>query len=287
MRPELPPVIILGAARSGTRLLREAFAASGELAVVPHDVNFIWRTGNEHCSHDALDPAWCSPRIAAVIRRDLRRAARPAATAGGGRLLEKTVSNALRVDFVTRVFPDATLVHLVRDGRAVVASSRRQWLGESDTGRPLAKLRAVPWRNLRYFAWSARNRLWGSAARDGRIAIWGVRYPGIETDLRHSSVAEVCARQWVASVQGVRTSAAFSGGAGMVELRYEDMVAEPDSLAAVARRIGLADPQAVATRLRELRRAGPARDWREGMTDAEWAGASRIIEPLRSELGYR
>jgi hypothetical protein len=88
-------------------------------------------------------------------------------------------------------------------------------------------------------------------------------------------------------VQGVRTSAAFSGGAGMVELRYEDMVAEPDSLAAVARRIGLADPQAVATRLRELRRAGPARDWREGMTDAEWAGASRIIEPLRSELGYR
>ncbi len=47
-------VIVIGAARSGTKVLREMLAASPNVAAVSFDVNFIWRTGNEGEANDVL-----------------------------------------------------------------------------------------------------------------------------------------------------------------------------------------------------------------------------------------
>ena len=40
-------VIIIGAARSGTKYLRDVLATAPNAARVPYDINYIWRYGSE------------------------------------------------------------------------------------------------------------------------------------------------------------------------------------------------------------------------------------------------
>ena len=47
-------VIIIGAARSGTKYLRDVLATAPNAARVPYDINYIWRYGSESHPDDAL-----------------------------------------------------------------------------------------------------------------------------------------------------------------------------------------------------------------------------------------
>lgn len=281
------PIVILGAARSGTRFLRDTVAASAEVAAIPYDVNFIWRTGNEACRHDALVGEQCTPAIAAAIRRQLDRAAGQQAGNAGRRLLEKTVSNTVRLEFVARVFPDADYVHLIRDGRQVVASALGQWRGRGTGPGQAAKLWMLFPRHYRYALWVAMNRLRGAATREGRLPIWGVRYEAIHDDLGRLSLAEVCARQWVESVASVRRGAARLPSLRIREIRYESLLDSASSLGALLDWLALAERGAIMARHHALVRPAGLAAWDAGLEAAEAAAVSRIIGPLQDELGYR
>src|SRR5688572_31535031 len=86
-----PPVIILGAARSGTKLLRALVAATRCYVEVPFDVNYIWRYGNESCSHDALNPEHLTERTKRFVRERIGRCA--GLPNSSMAFVEKTVSN--------------------------------------------------------------------------------------------------------------------------------------------------------------------------------------------------
>ena len=108
----LRPIIVIGAARSGTKFLRDLIGSSESCRVVPYDVNYIWRYKNEKRPHDALAAKDCTDAIAKHIRMRLLAVA----LQGDGRrdkpsfIVEKTVSNCLRIPFVEQVFPDAVYV---------------------------------------------------------------------------------------------------------------------------------------------------------------------------------
>jgi hypothetical protein len=51
---------------------------------------------------------------------------------GKPRFCEKTPANEMRLPFVLEVFPDAKLIHVVRDGRQVAVSARRKFCGNVD-----------------------------------------------------------------------------------------------------------------------------------------------------------
>ena len=114
------PVIIIGAARSGTKFLRDLFAASDEVACIPYDVNYIWRDSNADHPDDELHVDSLSNDIRLRIERNLRVLSN---FQDGQIMVEKTVSNTLRVPFVAAVFPHAHFVHIVRDGCAVTELS--------------------------------------------------------------------------------------------------------------------------------------------------------------------
>ena len=183
MSPSQPgkPIVILGAARSGTKFLRDTLNASRRVAATPYDLNYVWRTGNESYPTDALPPDLCDDRIREKIGRALMSAAglRPG---DERRLVEKTVSNTLRVGFVARVLPGADFVHIVRNGRDVTASSLTRWLKPLDLRYLAAKARSFPLSNYRYAFWFLGNLLRPRRQSRGR-AVWGVRYPGIDADV--------------------------------------------------------------------------------------------------------
>jgi hypothetical protein len=277
------PVIVLGAARSGTKVLRDTLGAAPTLAVVPYDVNYIWRTGNEGCRHDALTPDMCSDRVSRSIIAGLERAA--GVSAGDGRrLVEKTVSNTLRLEFVAKVFPDADFVHLVRDGHDVVASSLRQWTAPIDWRHVATKARGFPLGNLRYAFWFVHDRL--RATRTRTAATWGVRYEGIDRDLGRLGTAQICARQWVASVSSVRAAACRRPDLRVYEIRFEDFVRSESALWGLVEWLGLPDRAAIGERYRQIVRPPRPEPWDALMGSEDAARVRGEMGALLETLGY-
>jgi len=65
------PVILLGAGRSGTKFLRDILDASNDIAVIPFDIGYVWRYGNENLEHDELTPEMINHRTVKFIKRIL------------------------------------------------------------------------------------------------------------------------------------------------------------------------------------------------------------------------
>ncbi len=125
------PIFLLGCQRSGTTMLRLVLDSHSRISCGP-ETRFL--TDLRRIVDEKRD--W--PRLArfGFPREDwLRRIgeffggvhADYAAGRGKARWADKTPLYALSVDFVTEVFPDAQIVHVIRDGRDVVVSHRKRF----------------------------------------------------------------------------------------------------------------------------------------------------------------
>ena len=113
------PIIVIGAPRSGTTMLSNVLSLHSSLGYVD-EPRLVWRWKNDAKS-DMLRPEDARPEVVAYIHAAF---AKQVHEQGRTRLLEKTPSNALRMGFVDRVFPDAIYLHILRDGRDSVLGIR-------------------------------------------------------------------------------------------------------------------------------------------------------------------
>ena len=224
MAESYQPLILIGAARSGTKFLRDLIARHPDVSKVPYDINYVWRLGNERVPHDELSPAWLTSEIRDRIRRRFE-----ASRDGAPFLIEKTVSNCLRVPYVQAVFPEALFIHLVRDGVDVVESAYRQWMASPEWGYILKKtlsfpLREAPGYGLSYATTTLYNLV---APNQGRLGTWGPRYQGIDEDVATLDLLAVCGIQWMRSVQKALDDLSGMPIGRVLMVRYEEVVREP------------------------------------------------------------
>lgn len=238
MRYRYQPLILIGAARSGTKLVRDLIAAHPAVDRVPYDINYIWRLGNEHLPHDELSPELLTPQIRQRILRGFTRYSSWAPF-----LIEKTVSNCLRVAYVHAVFPEARFIHLVRDGRDVIESVYRQWIAPPDWRYILEKAKSFPLTEafgyaLYYARYTCRKLVTPDKKKSGT---WGPRYAGIDEDLASKDLLEVCAIQWARSVERALSDLSSLPIEQVLSIRYEDFVRNPCSyLEMIAQFAGIA-----------------------------------------------
>jgi len=254
------PIILIGAARSGTKFLRDCLAASPDCHAVPYDINYIWRYGQDKLKHDILDPKSVSPKKRKFIRRTIAKLSK---AQGGDRIIEKTVSNTLRIPFVDEIYPNAVFIHLIRDGREVVESSMRLWTAPPNTGALWTKLKSMPVQNIGYIFWYAGNLISGFV-KGGRKGgnIWGPRYPDITQDALQMSLAEICATQWKNCVEKSLKDLASIDPERVHTIRYKDFVSQPETLMALAQTLGLSQPEAcVEAMQKNLRKMGGIPAW--------------------------
>ncbi|MFO8098658.1 MAG: sulfotransferase [Salinibacter sp.] len=276
------PVLILGAARSGTKLLRRLLGAAPTCALVPYGVPAVWKQDNEDHPHDALPRTACTNATARRIRRDLRRLAQGPSDAA--LLVEKTSANTLRVPFVDAVFPEARFVHLVRDGVDVVESARRRWQARPGLGYLLRKALYLRGTGLRQGARVLWRRLRGLGTDTPRL--WGPHYPGMADDVAERPLLAVCARQWRACVRSARDALADLPPTRVLSLRYETLVQDPSTVDQLARFAGVSTPAPLKAFYREEVRDTFVGRGRDRLSAADREIIRPILNTPLARLGY-
>jgi len=276
------PIVVLGAARSGTTLTADLMASHPTLAywIEPR---YIWNFGRPLAPDDRRAASEATPRVRAYIRRRFEAYAQRLAKA---RFMEKTPSNCFRVPFVHAVLPDARFIHVIRDGRDVTLSAVRKWTSPPDPTAIRRRLRSfeIPLADAPFYAAAAVRDVIGRQVMPEKAFIWGPRYPGIRTVRAEQGVEVACAVQWRESVRACLDGLAHVPAEQQIEVRFERLVADPEAeMARLLAFAGLDASDAVMAHARQTADAGAADRWRERPLSDE---VMEHLEPFQSALGY-
>ena len=280
----MTPLIIIGAGRSGTNLLRDCLTAMPGWATWDCDeINLIWRHGNATMPHDVFGVDQARPAVSSYIQRQFHKLARQAKA---DIVIEKTCANSLRVPFINAIFPEARYIYIRRDGRDVALSAAKRWQASVELPYLLKKLRFVPPTDVpRYGLRFIANRVRQARASDKRQAVWGPIFPGMQELAKSAPLIEVCAQQWAACVEASDAAFANLPVEKTHALRYEDLVADPKAvLGDLVRWIDPAkSPQTVLDAASMIRQ--PRNGW-AATPDAFTQEAMAVMAPVLERHGY-
>nr|WP_205599787.1 sulfotransferase [Arhodomonas sp. KWT] len=232
-------VIIIGAPRSGTNMLRDVLCSLEGVATWPCDeINYIWRHGNVRYGSDEFVPSMADGTIAKYIRRQFDWVAR---RYRAHTVVEKTCANSLRVPFVDRVVPQARYLFIYRDGFDAVGSAMKRWKAQLDIPYLARKARFVPATDLPYYAFRYFwNRVYRLFSGEERLAFWGPQLDGMQRLLEKYSLEEVCALQWKRCVEMSHNALEQLPHERVCSVRYEHFVDRPlDEFSRIAGFLGL------------------------------------------------
>jgi hypothetical protein len=172
------------------------------------------------------------------------------------RAVEQTPETAFVLRAVVRAYPQAAIVHMVRDPRDVAASLlQKGWLkadrvGRDDVGAPYG-------RHARFWVEPERVEEF-DAASDARRAGWAWR--------RYASAARAAPEH-------------------TLEVRYEELAADPSAVSATIAAHTGTDPVLLAHALADMHAESVGR-WRDDLTPEQAGEIEAEAGPLLQELGY-
>jgi hypothetical protein len=223
------PLIVVGAGRSGTTLIRDALMQHKDVASFEFEMNALWKYGNEHIDHDMLSvKRHYSHAVSDYIENTF---VRKSVEFGRPRLLDKTVANVMRLAYIQEVLPDARILHVIRDGRSVSASAMARWSAKHPSSYFLKKLKTVPLRSLPWFTFYVIKSKYLALVR-GTVhrQTWGSRWPGFDRDVTELPLATICAKQWTLQVEAALAQKAMLKPNTYMEIRYEELVSNPQKV---------------------------------------------------------
>lgn len=220
-------IIIIGAPRSGTNMLRDILCEFKGVGTWPCDeINYIWRHGNITRETDQFNKNLVTPKIKKFINNEFDKIAK---TYDLDIVVEKTCANSLRVPFVDEVIPDAKYIFIYRDGVDAAGSAKKRWTAKLDIPYIIKKVKYVPivdlpYYGIRYF-W---HRIYKLFSKEKRLALWGPQFDGLDDALKKYSLEEVGALQWKKCVDLSEEAFRDIKDDRIVRVKYEDFVTSPE-----------------------------------------------------------
>lgn len=279
------PLVIIGAARSGTKLLRDLLAQVPGFGTWDCDeLPYVWRYGNARHPDDRLLPQHATASTRRYINGVFVRLAR---TRKLKVVVEKTCANSLRVEFVHAVVPDAKYVFIVRNGIDVVASAENRWTAPLDFPYLMRKARYVPVRDVPFYALRfAQNRIHKILSRQNRLRAWGPQVPEHQRLGSEASIWEIAANQWSRSVDLANQAFRSIGENRVCRVRYEDLVTDPErEVRRILNFLEMPEHAASAVDVSHVTAASVGKGSAVIPDDARRA-IEPILQPLMSEFGY-
>ncbi len=225
MKPQgYTPIIIIGAARSGTTILKKCLSRIDGFGSFNNEINFIWCHGNAEYNTDELEPHHITPNIKRFIRERFKEFSQENSVQF---VVEKSCANSLRVPFVYEIFPEAKFIFIVRDGRDAIASAMNCWLNPSNTG---TKTKKIPLKDMPFYLWdSFKEKIAKWMFEKKEYQIWGPRFNGIDEIGDRFSLEEICSMQWKLSVEKAKHALAAIPDEQVYKLHYEQLVTDPEN----------------------------------------------------------
>lgn len=281
------PLIIIGAPRSGTNMLRDVLTSFDGIATWPCDeINYIWRHGNVQYPSDEIPVENVTPAIKRYIQKRFNEIE---AKYSADVVIEKTCANSLRVPFVDAVMPDAKYIFIYRDGIDATGSAKHRWTAKLDIPYILEKVRFVPkidlpYYGIRYF-WARFHRL---ISKDKRLAFWGPSLNNMPEILQNYTLNEVCALQWKRCVEKSEEAFSVMPTDKVVRVRYEDFVEQPvKELTRILEFIGKSTPSKEAvTKAVEKVSSGSLGKGRRALGEQEVANLELLIGETLKRYEY-
>lgn len=280
------PLLIIGAPRSGTNMLRDVLTAIPGLATWPCDeINYIWRHGNVRHPSDEFTTEMARPEVCRYIRRQFDWVA---SKYRGRMVVEKTCANSLRVGFVGQVVPEAKYIFIRRDGLDAVSSTMKRWKAELDIPYLMRKARFVPLGDLPYY--TSRyflNRLYRLVSREERLAFWGPKLNDMDALLERNPLEVVCALQWKKCVERSMEDFSEMSSGRMIEMGYEDFVRNPEE--ELKRILGFLGQKAEEELIKKAVKDVSAASIGKGRAELDDERMKRIlphIQDTQQKLGY-
>lgn len=233
------PIIIIGAPRSGTNMLRDVLTSLDGIASWPCDeINYIWRHGNVRFPSDEIPPDRVTSSVKNYIQK---RFSQIHEKYNAEYVLEKTCANSLRIPFVDAVVPDAKYIFIFRDGIDVTGSANKRWTAELDIPYLFEKIKFVPKIDLPYYGfrylWAHIYRLF---SREKRLPFWGPALDDMQSLLQTYTLNDVCALQWQRCVEKSEQAFASMPADKVLRVRYETFVRKPvEELSRIVKFMGL------------------------------------------------
>ncbi|WP_051214134.1 sulfotransferase family protein [Maritalea myrionectae] len=282
------PVIIIGAARSGTNILRDCLTGLEGFETWDCDeINPIWRHGNLTYPNDEIPVEKATENVKSYVRNQFIRLWKEK---GRPRfVVEKTCANSLRVPFVHTIFPEAKFVFIVRDGIDVIASSKHRWKGELELPKFnyfYSKAKYAPKLDLPWYAASfIQSRIGLIAGNKKNLRSWGPRFEGMD-GLAEYSLEELCATQWVICVEKAMTDLHTVPNSNVHSLKYENLVSDPGiELEKISRFLEYTTAQKVVSDVAKQVRNNSVGKGKE-VYGALPSRIKEIVEPTRRKLNY-
>jgi hypothetical protein len=251
-RPTLErPIFAIGCPRSGTSIFARLLGEHPDI-INYSEAGTIWDPDNYY--NGEADHHWT---VDEVREKDVQRIVSHFRfeqwMSKRKRLLNKHLRNSVRIAYIKKIFPDATFIHVIRDGRAVVNSILR-------------KVEEQPYRK--------------------EIPFWNFCKPPNWRELQQKDAVAQTAWQWREIVQHILTFSAELKNR-YIEVKYDQLCSEPrEMLAHVLTKLEMEDRGGFLMRKIPDKLRDADYKWKQYLNEAEIKVINEIQEPLLRQLGY-
>jgi hypothetical protein len=282
------PVIIVGTHRSGTTWLGQAFSRHPDLAYWS-EPRYVWEWGNNYRSNDLLTNNDAKPKIISHIHQRFNHFVQQHNKI---RLIEKTPSNCLRLSFINAVYPEAKIIHIIRDGRSVFSSTNQiindgYYRPEVLSNRMQEMLLETP-----LYAWPAyMPKILDAIVSkffNRTVNFWGPRPPGWQSWVNHDSCNIILAKQWVNTIEKAIKDGKKINPKQYIKVYYEDLIVRPNEIVKdIFDFAELKSDQDTIDYICQTADRSKSTKWQDGIEDNILLEIRPYLEPTLNQLGYQ
>lgn len=220
------PIIIIAAPRSGTKMLRETLHLHPLLTGPKYELERVWCKYNMHRYNMPLTVENLTPKVIKFIRKYF---AKLAENNPGKKILAKSTLLPLRVRFLREVFPQAPVIHIIRDGRDSACSIAESYIKCLEL-KYLLRNRVFPhYTEIPYFfLYWLKFKLGAIFFHQKRVKNWGPQFDDMDELWSKYNLLQVAGIQWNRSIMGIIDNKQLLEEGPYFEARYENLVDAPE-----------------------------------------------------------
>jgi len=293
-------VFIVGSPRSGTTLLENILGCHPQIAEW-YEPYYVWERYLSCHENDILQPRDPTEKAKRFIRNEYKIFGEKSKK---NLVLDKTPTHVFNLPIIHAVFPDARWIHIVRDGRDVTLSIRKEWDKRKQVVEKkdffglfsvaYAMLKRQPflrYKRMAFFHEMRANasinplRYLNKSRWDGKTG-WGPRFEGWKEYLQRHSVLQFNAMQWVKSIEATQQGLSILPHEQFVEIRYENLIQDPRStIFKIMEFLGFQPTGNFFESMPKVKKENRGK-WKNEFNPEEIGQIKPILNPWLKKLGY-